>query len=404
MVSLPCVRHEGKIMRLLIVAMADSVHTVRWLNQLADQEWEIHLFPSIDNGIIHPDFKNVTIHSLFRVSLQNKVGNVRLRGIPVGTKLFAQAASRAVNLFFPKYHMEKLTRLIQGLKPDVLHSMETQAAGYLVVSVKEKLASLFPPWIHTVWGSDIYLFGRLASHKDRIRNVLENCDYLICEGQRDVYLAHEFGLRGEMLLVSQATGGFDIPRCVSLRDQGLTSHRCNIMLKGYQSWAGRALVGLRALERCAELLTGYTVIIYSATPDVALAAELFTAKTGVLTEVIPQIAHDEMLRLQGKARLSISLSISDGVPNSLMEAMAMGSFPIQSWTACTDEWIEDGRTGLLVPPEDPDIVEQAIRRALTDDDLVDIAAAENWRTIEDRLDYTNLKQKAIELYVSVAGH
>ena len=32
----------------------------------------------------------------------------------------------------------------------------------------------------------------------------------------------------------------------------------------------------------------------------------------------------------------------------------MGSFPIQSDTACADEWIEDGVSGLIVPPEDPD--------------------------------------------------
>ena len=80
----------------------------------------------------------------------------------------------------------------------------------------------------------------------------------------------------------------------------------------------------------------------------------------------------------------------------------MGSFPIQSWTACADEWIEDGRTGILVPPEDPEVVEAAIRRALADDDLVNQAAEENSQTCRERLDYDFLKAKTIELYLNVA--
>ena len=82
----------------------------------------------------------------------------------------------------------------------------------------------------------------------------------------------------------------------------------------------------------------------------------------------------------------------------------MGSFPIQSWTACADEWIEDGKTGLLVPPEDPDVVEKAIRRALTDDELVNRAAEENWRTAIERLDASKLKEKVINFYGEVIGN
>jgi len=80
----------------------------------------------------------------------------------------------------------------------------------------------------------------------------------------------------------------------------------------------------------------------------------------------------------------------------------MGSFPIQSWTVYSDEWIEDGRTGILAPPEDPEVIEAAIRCALADDELVNQAAEENLQTCRERLDYNFLKAKAIELYLAVA--
>ena len=83
--------------------------------------------------------------------------------------------------------------------------------------------------------------------------------------------------------------------------------------------------------------------------------------------------------------------------------MAAGSFPIQSWTACADEWIEDGRTGLLVPPDDPEAVEAAIRNALADDVLVDRAAEENLRTATLRLDRERIRPMAVGIYTRVVA-
>jgi len=176
------------------------------------------------------------------------------------------------------------------------------------------------------------------------------------------------------------------------------------MLKGYQSWAGRALVGLRALERSADLLHDYQIVLFSVnSKDVIIAAELFSHSTGIPVRIIPkETHHNEILRLHGQARISIGLSISDGISTSFIEAIAMGSFPIQSWTSCADEWIEDGKTGILVPPNDPEIVEASIRRALTDDNLVNLAAEENHHTCRERLDYDLLKSKAVDFYTTVA--
>ena len=253
--------------------------------------------------------------------------------------------------------------------------MEFQEAGYLTLEAKRKFKGKFPKWIATNWGSDIYLFGRLAEHRERVRAVVENCDYYSCECERDVVLAREYGLRGEALPVIPNTGGFDLTECELLRKPGNTSERKLILLKGYQGWAGRALSGLRALARCADILKarGYSIAVYSSSPDVNLAVELFALETGVPVEIIPPCSHIEMLKKYGQARVYIGLSISDAISTSLLEAMVMGAFPIQSCTACADEWIVDGQSGLIVPPEDVDVIEKALRLALTDDALVDRA-------------------------------
>jgi glycosyltransferase involved in cell wall biosynthesis len=296
-----------------------------------------------------------------------------------------------------------LARLVRRLKPQVVHSLEIQASGYLTLEAKKKIGDDFPPWIVTNWGSDIYLFGRLPDHARRIREVLAACDYYSCECPRDVILAREFGFKGSVLPVIPNAGGFDLKEAAVLRQAGPASARRVVIVKGYQGWAGRALVALRSLRRCVDLLSGYEVVLYSASEEVILAARLFEADTGVKITVLPSgTPYKEMLAWRGRARVSIGLSISDGISTSLLEAIAMGSLPVQSNTACTEGWIKHGVNGMVVPPEDPEVVESALRRALTDDAFVDLAAEINYRMAAAKLDSRALQPKAVGFYEQAA--
>ena len=383
-------------MKILLVAMANSIHTARWVKQLSEENWNIYLYPSIDSGVVHESLINVNIYNKYCF-----IKNKRLNRICNKISIYI---NRKIN---PLYMEKRLHRYIKRINPDIIHTLETQAAGYLIGSVKKRFYQnkKFPIWWHTNWGSDIYLFGRLQEHIPKIREVLEGCDFYSCECQRDVKLAKDFGFNGMVLPVYPNTGGFRLDLLSNIKKNTmLPSRRKSIMLKGYQGWSGRALVGLRALARAREVLKGYTVFIYSNTDavDIKIASELFFSDTGIKVIMIPRnTPHEEILRLHGEARISIGLSISDSISTSLLEAMAMGSFPIQSWTSAADEWIKDGETGILVPPEDPDIIEKAIRKALLNDQLVDNAAEENWKIVREKLDYDDLKKKTINSYYEV---
>jgi glycosyltransferase involved in cell wall biosynthesis len=395
-------KEELKAMRILLVAMSTSIHVVHWIDQIADLNWDLHLFPSIDTGSVHPDLQEVTVYHSFYDKQPIQNGCFKVRGFPVVYKTVSYLARGYFRKYFPDYRVTQLKRLIKRLKPDIIHAIEIQAAGYLTLEAKKRFQGQFPPVIITNWGSDIYLFGRLAEHEPKIREVLALSDFYSCECQRDVSLALDFGFKGIVLPVFPNTGGFELEEISKLRETGAISDRRIIMLKGYQHWAGRAQVGLRALERCASLLRGYKVVIYSPSPDTIIAAELFSKSTGIPILIIPdKSSNKEILKHHGRSRISIGLSISDAISTSLLEAMVMGAFPIQSWTACANEWIEDGKSGLLVPPEDPEIIEQAIRRAITDDNLVNGAAEINYQIAKEKLDKKLIKPKIVELYKSV---
>ncbi len=384
--------------RILFVALPDSVHTARWISQLAGLGWDVHLFASSD-GVPHPSLRHVTVHSLSIYRTRDMRPSVRVFGLwpwQVG----AQVLLRALREFrLGRFlHVMWLACLIRWLKPDIIQTLEIQHAGYLTLAAKPYAGKYFPKWIVTNWGSDLYLFSRLAAHFPRIKAVLAACDYYSCECQRDVQLARQLGFKGIVFPVVPNSGGFDLDRIMHLQQPGSVSSRRVVVVKGYQHWAGRALVALRAIALCSNELADYEIAVYLASSDVKVSAELLAVDTGLCVRTVPPCSHDEMLRLFGSARIYIGLSISDAISTSLLEAMVMGAFPIQSHTACADEWVVDGETGMLVPPEDPEIVAAALRRALADDALVDHAAIRNGCLARERLAVQVIQPQVVDMY------
>ena len=384
-------------MRVLFVAMTESVHTARWISQIQDQDWDVILFPAYIGGS-HSDMKNISVFASTLPRQKSKENHIRLIWwtIPFFWADFVISKIKGVPTFI--YTSKALAFIIRWLQPDIVHSLEIQHAGYLTLGARKLLKSKFPVWIVTNWGSDIYLFGRLAEHKQRIEAVLASCDYYSCECQRDIKLAKDLGFKGKTLPIFPNTGGFDLIKASILRSVEPPASRRMILLKGYQHWAGRALVGLQALRLCADLLQNYTLVISVASPEVRIAAELFSQDTNIQVEIIPSVSHEAMLRYYGRSRIYIGLSISDAISTSLLEAMVMGAFPIQSCTACADEWIMDGKSGFIVPPEDPVVIANAIRRALSHDALVDQAAEINAKTARERLDYSIIQPQVVKMY------
>ena len=395
-------------MKILFVAMSNSIHTTRWIGQIADQAWDLHIFPSIDFGDTHPELRNVTIYHSIYGKKKNENNAVRLNGQPVFSNALAWAGRCIIKNLNPEYRRDQLIRLIEEIKPDIIHSLEFQNGGYLVLDAKRKFLKRsknnerFPTWIATNWGSDIFLFGRRPDHKKKIQALLKECDYYSCECQRDIELAKKFGFNGKYLPVIPNAGGFDLDTIEKNKIDRKTSDRRVILLKGYQGWAGRALVGLDAIALCADVLNDYEIEIFSCTSnEVKKKAKIISKTTGIPILIIPPVSHNDLLKLFGRARIYMGLSISDAISTSLLESMVMGSFPIQSDTSCADEWIVNGKTGFIVPPEDAAMVALKLKQAVQDDSLVNTATEINSITVRERLNYGVIKERVISEYEKI---
>lgn len=384
-------------MRLLIVGMLDSMHVARWLATIDGQGWDVHLFGERDT-LAHPRLAGATLWQIDPANTSRPAADLLVRPALGKSERATRAAMRR-----PARRAAVLAGLIRRLRPDVVHSMEFQHAGYLTLDARSRLGpGRFPPWIASNFGSDIHLFGRFPEHQPRIRDLLAAADVHHCECARDLAHGRRFGFAGRDAALVPMGGGWDLDAAAVHRTIGPVSARRTIALKAYEGWAGRAGVALEALRRVVPLLDGYTLAIYLASTEMQARSRLVAQETGMRLEVVSGlpgfVPYEQILSMHGRSRISIGLSISDAISTSLLEAMVMGSFPIQSGTGCGGEWIEDGVSGILVHPEDPQPVANAIRRVLTDDALVDRAAAINAATVRARLDYPVVRSRIVDLY------
>ncbi len=393
---------------------------------IADRGWDLHLFPAYP-APPNPHMCAVRIHQPYVPPARGDgerelplpgfaradMSPARLVPFEVSTNLFAEtrgdpagrvslgeAGGTAAALHGPKV----LRDLIKRLKPDLIHSMEFQLCGYLVSKAKQAYAGSFPAWLATNWGSDIFYFGRQEQHQKQIERLLQQIDFYSCECHRDIALARAFGYRGPVLTVLPNTGGFDLSYIAKLQSGIPPSRRKRIMVKGYEHFAGRALRSLGILESLTHELKDYEIILYSGGHEpISRAREL--VRRGLLNiTVIGWATHDQMLSYFGSSRLYLGVSISDAISTSVLEAMAMGAFPIQTNTSCCDEWFDDGVGGFIVPPDDTDLIRARLLTALRDNRLVDEAAETNARTVDQRLNRRKLAPRVAAFYKPIFDH
>jgi glycosyltransferase involved in cell wall biosynthesis len=88
--------------------------------------------------------------------------------------------------------------------------------------------------------------------------------------------------------------------------------------------------------------------------------ERYAASRGLENRVIFTGFRTDVARMLQEIDISVLPSLSEGLSNSLLEAMAAGVPVIATKVGGTPELVEDGATGLLVPPRDAAALGQAM--------------------------------------------
>ena len=375
--------------KILVVAMADSIHTARWLEQFRDTEIKFMLFPSSPHRRVHPRIKQM-LKTDSGVNLTLSWG-LRMFSLPLWViDRFADNRLRGL----------LLRRMLRRERPEIVHAMETQGAGYVMRRALRKSISR-PRVMLTIWGSDLFWFRQFPRHKRKLKETLNLVDDLALECNRDVAIAHDLGYKGRVIPPFPITGGYDVEVLSEIASLVPPSKRKVILVKGHTRFVGQAQIALVALQELRELLSGYEIFVYSADSKARRMARHF-GKDGLLHIRCyrrGELTHAKLLEIFAKTRIYIGISLSDGISVSLQEAMVCGAFPIQTNTSCADEWIVDGKSGFIVDPYNTTLIVSALRKALENDALVDAASKINLATAQQRLSTSALSEAIRGFYI-----
>lgn len=363
--------------------MVDSIHLGRWVAQFENSDVRIRIFPSSHFRTVHPKLREF---QRTRYKLLPSLLGIGVLDTLLTFRLVSSKLSNIVRSFY-------LWIYITVLKPDIVHAVEIQHAGYLLRKYITKSGRRI---ILTNWGSDIFFFQNNDKHRQLITNALAIATDYSAECQRDYKLATDFGFEGHFLPCIPNAGGFADHDGTS----ELASTRNLILVKSYGGVFGLGEMSLKVVSEVLQRNRKVRVIAYSVTKDLEQfaqsIAEQFPARFGFFT-LRNSISQTEMMTLFQDARIYLGCSRSDGLSTSFLQALVCGTYPIQTNTSCADELVGKGVSASIVKPEYDEVLKNVIK-ALEDDNLVDRAQISNVAFANEFLSEERIRKLAFTYY------
>ena len=113
-------------------------------------------------------------------------------------------------------------------------------------------------------------------------------------------------------------------------------------------------------------------------------------------------SHREVLEYIKGSDVFVLPSRTEGLPTVLLEAMACKVPVIATAVGGNTELVEDGVTGLLVPPDDPAALREALERLLTDEALASKIVENAYRRVVKEYSWDVVIEKYLQVYERVA--
>jgi glycosyltransferase involved in cell wall biosynthesis len=376
-------------MRILFVADGRSPIAQNWMRYFVDRGDEVYLATTFQCDLGFPvkrlEFTPVAFSAVKRQG--TRPGSASSRGLGLRTLLRQWLGPLTI-----PHSAKKLQTFIDEVQPDLVHALRVPYEGMLTSKTKLNL-----PWIASIWGNDFTLHAPSTSlMRAYTKRVMKRVDALHADCERDIRLAHAWGLGVEKpTLVTPGNGG--IRSEIFYQPAEPVKDPVIINPRGFRAYV-RNDSFFKSIPLVLAKRPGTKFVFASMQGEAQALHWMRELQIEHAVQLLPQLSHEKMGDVFRSAQIVVSPSIHDGTPNSLIEGMACGCFPIAGDLESIREWITPGQNGLLVDPNDPQSIADAILLGLENEDLRWNAAGLNIKLISARAEYETNMKRVVDFY------
>ncbi len=404
-------------MKLLYIADGRSPTALNWINYFIRAGQDVHLvstFPcAAVDGVASQHVIPVAMSNFYEQPDHNGKGKLSFlrKLLPVNVRTLMRQL--AVPLSFP-HVTSTLQGIIDKIQPDLIHAMRIPYEGMITTQAlrqfeRRRSDIRRPPFLVSVWGNDFTLHaGSTPMMAWYTRQTLQSCDALHTDCLRDQRLAFEMGYESKKPAIVMPGGGgiqLDVfyPAEAAQNMSGVpTNHLTIINPRGTRAYV-RNDTFFKAIPAVVEKHPQVQFICPGMKDEEQAHRWIRKLEIGDRVQLLAPQSRQEMAHLFRRAMITLSVTTHDGTPNSLLEAMACGCFPIAGDIEALREWITPGVNGLLVDPGDPDALSAAILEAVAKPEMRSEARQRNLELVRERAEYVKCMRAAEEFYKELIG-
>ena len=381
-------------MKILFVADARSPIATNWIRHFVERGNDVYIASTF---ACHLDFpvKRLEVtpvaFSAIKKASQNP-GSTFARSLGLRTVIRHWLGPLTI-----RRSSQRLREVINDVKPDLVHAMRIPYEGMLTADAYTGI-----PLVVSIWGNDFTLHAPstpLMSHYTRW--TMQVADALHADVHRDVRLAHEWGLGpARPTLVAPGNGG--IRTDVFFPNPTPVEEPIIINPRGFRAYV-RSDCFFQAIPLVLAKHPNAKFICTTMAGEPLALQWIKELNIAHAVELLAPVPHFEMANIFRRAQIVVSPSTHDGTPNSLLEGIACGCFPVAGDLDSIREWITPGENGLLFDSNDPRSIAESVIAALENKNLRDKAAGLNQEIISTRAEYGRNMLKAEMFYKKVAA-
>jgi glycosyltransferase involved in cell wall biosynthesis len=296
-----------------------------------------------------------------------------------------------------------LHQVLNYIQPDLVHAMRIPYEGMI-----SALSDPKAPLLVSIWGNDFTLHAPATPMMSRFtRLALKRASALHTDCHSDVKRAFAWGFPANRLaVVLPGAGG--VQREIFYPESDASAHTPQTSPVIINPRGLRAYVRNDSFFRSIPLVLEHQPKARFVCPGMEgdPQAHRWVTDLGIAAQVelLPQQSRLQMAALFRQALVAVSPSSHDGTPNTLLEAMACGCFPVAGDLESLREWITPGVNGLLIDPSSPSNLASALQLALENPRLRARAGKHNARLITEWAEYHTVMKRAEDYYRRVLSY